>query len=80
MINKIIKTLFNKKSKPIRKQTTLIMRDRKIKMQEPYSASCLSRESKAEEGHTCLSKYFKNNKGLNYIERNVRLCVAVIEA
>ena len=34
MINKIIKTLFNKKSKPIRKQTTLIMRDRKIKMQE----------------------------------------------
>lgn len=79
MINKIIKALFTKKSKPVKKQQTLIMRDRKINIQERYSASCLSREKDAEESHTCMSKYFKNNKGLNYIERNFRLCVAIID-
>ena len=79
MLNRIIKTLFVKKVQPQTKQALLIKRDRQITRQERASASCLSKDSDSQDDSTCLSGYFSHNKGLNYIERNVRLCVAVIE-
>lgn len=68
MLNKIIETLFDKnESKIAKRRMTVVKNNRMIAIKE-----------KTEKDDLSLSVYFKNNKGLNKIERSSRLYVAYL--
>ncbi len=68
MLNKIIETLFDKnESKIAKRRMTVVKNNRMIAIKE-----------KPEKDDLSLSVYFKNNKGLNKIERSSRLHVAYL--
>ncbi|MBO5068738.1 MAG: hypothetical protein J6C62_10155 [Clostridia bacterium] len=68
MLNKIIETLFDKnESKIAKRRMTVVKNNRMIAIKE-----------KTEKDDLSLSVYFKNNKGLNKIERSSRLHVAYL--
>ncbi len=68
MLNKIIETLFDKNESKIAKlRMTVVKNNRMIAIKE-----------KTEKDDLSLSVYFKNNKGLNKIERSSRLHVAYL--
>ena len=68
MLSKIIETLFDKnESKIAKRRMTVVKNNRMIAIKE-----------KTEKDDLSLSVYFKNNKGLNKIERSSRLHVAYL--
>lgn len=68
MLNKIVETLFDKnESKIAKRRMTVVKNNRMIAIKE-----------KTEKDDLSLSVYFKNNKGLNKIERSSRLHVAYL--
>ena len=68
MLNKIIETLFDKnESKIAKRRMTVVKNNRMTAIKE-----------KTEKDDLSLSVYFKNNKGLNKIERSSRLHVAYL--
>lgn len=78
MIDKIIELLFTKKPKVKYAPKTVIASNRKEQDVERARAIYLDKIKNPESPETCLSRYFKNNKGLNYIERTTSLYVAKI--
>ena len=67
MFNYILKNLFVKQKKTVKKPLTIINENRK----STNSRRTVLYSYKEERQKTCLSKYFSNIKGINTIERNI---------
>ncbi len=80
MIDTIIKLFFDKKKKRIEQPKTIITENRQSVATVRACNKFYSQIKVPESEKTCLSGYFKNNKGLNFIERTQRLPIAVIDA
>ena len=65
MINKLFKMFFNEK-----KACVTIMRNTP-EFESNNQLTFKRNMVKKESTKTCLSKYFANNPGLNYVERNL---------
>lgn len=80
MIDTIIKLFFEKKKRQRKCVKTLITTNRHEVNIVQDRNRFYNKIKTPESDKTCLSGYFKNNKGLNYIERTKHLPIAVIEA
>ena len=78
MIDKIINLLFTKKVKVKYAPKTVIIHNRIEKDVDGAKRLYFDRIKSPERQETSLSRYFVNNKGLNYIERTTSLYVAKI--
>ena len=78
MIDKIIDLLFTKKTKAKYTPKTVIVQNRREQDVDGARKLYFERIKNPERQETSLSRYFINNKGLNYIERTTSLYVAKI--
>ena len=79
MIDVIIKLFFEKKKKAVEKPKTIIMKNRRDIELSRANEEYFKKIKTPDQAQTCLSGYFKNIKGLNYIERTKSLPIAIIE-
>ena len=77
MFDSIIKMFFYKEQTK-KKVKTIIHSNRENQVLKNAQENYFNNLKNPESQETCLSEYFKNNKGLNYIERNTKLHVATI--
>lgn len=72
MVDYILKHFFTKK----KKNSITLIKENRSKVDFSSRKGMLTTK-KPESEYTCLSGYFKNNKGLNLIERTTRLKIAI---